>query len=200
MAFIRVLLLGLLIFVTSIGISLAEEVTEGLKVSDVAAFLNSAEQLEPLAEEMEAKEIPHFFEVRPLNMTAEGVPSHLKATQNMKEDHPEYYKRMEDTILAHFFQETHYYRSVEDWAKMADRVMLAFYTSRSDGGGRKFEEMSAKAAPLIAISKMNPEAAKQMQGVLDMLESFSKVTDADKQVVREFHQQLTIHFGAYPQE
>ena len=196
MKLFRILFIGL--FVLSFN-SADIHAAEGLKISDVGSFLNSTEALQPLADEMEAKDIPHFFDVRPMNMTAKNVPSHLKAIENIKADHSEYYKRMSDIIIHHEFDGSKHYGSAEEWAKMADRIVLAFYTSRSDGGGRNFKEMSERAAPIIKMSKMNPEMGKQMQGVLDMLESFSKVTDADRQVVRQFNEQLAIHFSSYPQ-
>tara|TARA_R110001592_G_scaffold16881_22_gene71841 strand:- start:10822 stop:11421 length:600 start_codon:yes stop_codon:yes gene_type:complete len=199
MTFPRILCACLFILIINTAPSFAENAAD-LKVSEVGAFLNSTELLEPIADEMKAEGIPTFFEVHAMNMLGTDVPSHLKAVENIKKDHPEYYQKMSDVILNHDYQGVHHYASVEQWAGMADRIMLAFYTSRSDGGGRNFAEMSAKAAPLIKMSKMNPEASKQMQGVLDMLESFSKVTDADRQVVRQFNTQLALHFSTYPQK
>lgn len=198
MKLFRILFIGL--FVLSFNSADIHAAEDKILSTDVSAFINSSENLKPLAEEMRQKSIPHFFEVQVLSMTAKNAPSHLKAMENLKENHPEYYKRTSDIITAFKQNEEYVYKSPEQWAKMADRIILTFYTTRSDGNDRNFKEMSERAAPLIQMSKMNPEMGKKMQGVLDMLQSFSEVTVEDQNVVRQYSEPLALHFAAYPQK
>lgn len=197
MKLFRILFIGLFLFGLFPAVSQAEE--GGLKVSDVASFLSYAEALEPLSEEMEENNIPHFFQVRPLDMTGKGVPSHEKAVEQLRNEYPAYYEKTAAVIASHMHDGQHYYSNPESWAQVADKVILAFYTSRSDGSDQSFEAISAKVAPLKQIAKMDPKMEEQLSGMLEMLEGFTQVSDADKQVVRQFHEQLTIHFAQYPQ-
>ena len=193
----RVLFIGLFLFAFMPSASHAEE--GGLKVSDVASFLSYAEALEPLAEEMEANNVPHYFEVRPMDMTGKDVPSHIKAIEQLRDEYPEYYAKTAAVIAGHTHDGQHFYSTPEEWAIIADKVILAFYTSRSDGSDQNFEALSAKVEPLRKIAKMDPKMEEQLSGMLEMMESFTKVSDADKQVVRQFNEQLAIHFAQYPQ-
>ncbi len=200
MKFSRVLCALFLILIYSPAASFAGD-GDNLKSSDVEEFLEVSKLLRPLVVEMEAKKIPHYFQVNPMAMLGRNVPSHLKAVENLKKDYPEYYNKTEDIVTNFVFGKKNGvkpYKSVEDWAKKADRIMLAFYTSQSDGSGRKFKDLQAKAAPLLMMSQMTKETSAKMQGMMDMLKSFSEVSEEDQNVVRIHEKELTIHFGTYP--
>jgi len=200
MKFSKILCALFLIFVISPASSFAAD-GDGLKSSDVIEFLQSSRLLRPVVIEMEAKKIPHYFQVNPTSMLGENVPSHLKAVENLKKDYPEYYKKTEAIITTFVFDKksgAKPYKSLEDWARKADKIMLAFYTSQSDGSGRKFKDLQAKAAPLLMMSQMTKETSAKMQGMMDMLKSFSEVSLEDQSAVKIHEKELTLHFGSYP--
>ncbi len=200
MKFSRVFCILILMFITSPMASFAAD-DDGLKSSDIMAFLQISRLLRPVVIEMEAKKIPHYFQVNPMSMVGTNVPSHLKAVENLKKNYPEYYKKTEEIVTTFVFDKksgAKPYKNVEDWAKKADRIMLAFYTSQSDGSGRKFKDLQAKAAPLLMMSQMTKETSAKMKGLMDMLKSFSEVTLEDQSAVIMHEKELALHFASYP--
>lgn len=170
---------------------------EPLKDSDVISFLGSQDDLLVLAKEMELAGHETFFKPRPLNMSALGIPLYVNNVSDLKEEYPQYYAQMTEIVKAYRTGEDSpgYFSSAEDWAKNADRVMLAFYAATSKATNSGYDDMKKHMNP-VTMAMLPAEARAMLEnGPLAMMRSLQNVPDHDKAVVLKYKKPISLYFS-----
>ena len=167
---------------------------DDLSEQDAENWLGARTDLLPLAEEMKEKDLDSFFKFRPLNMADKGTPSYEKNLEELKADHPDYYARMTDTVVAFENKEEGTpFASAEEWAKLGDRLMLALYASNDHRSTAAIieqrQEFENKFSPMM-LAIMPKESKEQIEGVIEMLKSMENVSEKDRQIAEQYKTQL----------
>lgn len=201
MTFVKNIFTGMLFCVFcisgfSVGISNASE-KAALQVSDVAAFLNVLDQVKLVDKEIQATGRHSILRPKISKMAQAGLPAHQSNIEELKKDLPEFYERLNGIATSYLHEgATHCYDSIDEWAKMGDRVMTTLYATRYD---QKAMEAASKIGnmPPEIMAMAPPETKKMIADTIASFESIKNVSEHDKQVVRQFEKQLGLYLSEF---
>lgn len=188
MNFIKSLALFTCVMLSFANTSFAEQ--KYLEKSQVAAFIGSQRVLHGLSEQLKTAGHQSFFKYNPKLMDNKNIPMFIENIKILKEDTPDFYNRF-TTIVTGYTHDSDAYRfsSAEDWARVGDRVMLAYYGEHSTASLTVHDDAMAIFTPDI-LARLKPEARAKVQEQLSMLSSIQNVPLADKKLVDSFDKQI----------
>lgn len=195
---IRAVLSGLIVVLCAVSYS-SHALAQDLEISDVAAFLNVQDAIKPIDEELRATGEVSIFRPKALDLAQTMLPAYEKNIETLKSDNSEFYARMSDVATGYIHENTSKpYASLEDWAKMGDRVMIAFYAANTeDGSASEAKAKFEMQMPPEVIPFLPAETKAMLEGLMSSLESIENVSDHDKQVVRQFEKQIALHLADF---
>ncbi len=185
----------------------AEEDVPLLEVSDVAAFLNVWELFKPIDLEFRETGEPSIFRPKADLIGKAGLPAFQENMNIVKNGYPGFYKRFSDAAVNYRYEDDdddQRYKSMEDWTKMGDRIMLAFYARDAKSTDPREDDFSERMAviPEFVLNIKGGEVRNMINDAQAMLHSYDNVPQRDKEVVRLFEKQFALHLlefsGNYP--
>ncbi len=192
----RTLVLGAIFSVVFVVCDAKPSSADELLVPGVAAFLNVQEGMYPIDEEFRAAGEYSLFRPKSKDLMKTGQPAYQENVKYIKNKYPAFYDRFSNVAVSHVNDmSVKPFASLEDWAKMGDRVLTAFYAANTDKAAdvkSKFQNMPPEA---MAMINSIPEAKKAMEGAIGAMGTMADVSDHDKQVVRQFSKQIVWHMN-----
>ncbi|PCK00339.1 MAG: hypothetical protein COA45_00730 [Zetaproteobacteria bacterium] len=175
------------------GASIAEE--ELLKKSQVAAFIGSQKVLHSLSDEMKAAGVETFFKYDPKLIMKKKMPIFAGNISRLKKNTPAYYDRLTGIVTGYSHNTgvnnnpVYRFENAEDWAKIGDRIMLAYFTEHSTASRTGYDDLMS-ALPPGMMKMLNPEDRAKVEEQLGLLSSAQNVPEADKKLVDTFYDEI----------
>ena len=166
---------------------------------DILGFLQSADELEDLAVEIRENSGIALFKVDPAKISNRNAPTHVRNVAAIKSGHADFYGRLSEKITNFNYKGEVVYTSAEAWAELADRIMVTSMVADSSKEEQNLRNIQDKFAPLVEMSKMHPQAAKQMEGLLAMIRTLTNVSDADREVIQK-HRDCLLYTSPSPRD
>ncbi|MGH1404542.1 MAG: hypothetical protein ACRBDL_09880 [Alphaproteobacteria bacterium] len=194
MHLLKTLVLGMFFLCAWNTSSFAQE-HDPLTDNDVRSFLGSQKVLEPLAAEMEQNGVEDFFKPR-LHMVEKNMPLYVNNVEDLKKNHPAYYKRMTEIVSTYSYDDKRHFPTAEAWAKNADRVMMTHFAATSTATKTGHKDMAKRISPQM-LAMLPAESRAQFQSTLDFMKSLQDVTKEDKETVLKYEDEIMAHLINY---
>lgn len=193
MNIIKQTLLMVFMFGAVCGVATAED--NLLKREQIMAFIGSYDVLRPLSEEMKAAGVTSFFKHDPQLMAKKDMPLYTENIRIMQENTPQYYDRLVGVVTNYSHDSgensdpVYRFSSAKDWARVGDRIMIAYFTENSTASNTAYDDFMA-AMPPGMLDMLKPKERAKVQQQLDMMRSAQNVPEGDKKLVDTFKDDL----------
>ena len=166
-----------------------------LKREQITAFIGSYDVLESLSEEMKAANVKSFFKHDPQLMAKKNLPIYTENIHVMQEETPQYYDRLVGIVTSYSHDSgensdpVYRFSSAQDWARIGDRIMIAYFTDNSTASRTAYDDLMA-AMPPGMLDMLKGDDKVKVQQQLEALRSAQNVPEGDKKLVDSFQREL----------
>ena len=167
-------------FFSASGLAFANDAP--LTEDQARKFAQSLEPVNELGREMEAegKTGEVQFDTRP--KAGEKFRPYSKAVESLQKNYPAELNRLEKAVRPFGF-------SAPEWARIGDRVIVAYLALEMDDEDPRTAEMMAEMDQSM-LDMMPPEMRPQLEAAFAMMETVRNAPEADKQVVAKVKPEL----------
>lgn len=159
---------------------------EPLQQLSVEAYVNSLEPVRQLSERMQAEGRRDFLQQEVLPKSGEPFDPHQRGVKLLQRDSIDDYRELGRVVQQHGFT------SAESWARVGDRVVLAYGAIKAEAESPEILQMAAQMEAMDPqmLQLLPPDARQQMDQALAIARAIAAVPQADRELVRPYVGQL----------
>ncbi len=163
----------------------------------VGAFLASQKAMYPIDEELKAAGERSIFRPKQNDLARTGQPAYQTNVKQIKKGQPEFYSRFEEVVIGiKGDDDDQVFASLEDWAKMGDRIMTAFYSANTSKAKSAKLKLQRDLPPeAMALIQSIPEAKKALDDAMGAMDTMANVSKNDKEVVQAYSKEIIVHIN-----
>ena len=199
MGFVKQFFSGM-VLVVLFSVTLSQVVyaeNDGLTNTQVSSFLHSQKLMYPIDDELKAAGGHSIFRPKQNALAKTGQPAYQMNVEEIKDNHPEFYSRFEMVLLdVQDKDDKPVFQTLEDWAKIGDRIMTAFYSANtSKAEAMKIKLQRDMPPEAMALIQSIPGAKKQLDDAIGAMDTMANVSENDKAVVQAYSKEIVWHIN-----
>jgi len=159
---------------------------EPLQQLSVEAYVNSLEAVRQLGERMQAEGRQDFLQQEVLPNGDEPFDPHQRGVKLLARESSDDYRELSEVVRQHGFT------SAESWARVGDRVVLAYGAIKAEAESPEILQMASQMEAMDPqmLELLPPDVRRQMDQALAIARAIAAVPQADREQVRPFVGQL----------
>ncbi|MBI1301049.1 MAG: hypothetical protein GC137_05235 [Alphaproteobacteria bacterium] len=166
----------------------------GINESHYIAFIQSYERLKPYIEEKQQTSSNTIFVAKPLFMASHNLVVFEQNTAQLRRSNLAEFQRFSTAITDRSGQTGHighYFRSVDEWAYIADQVMLSYSAITQPKTAAEYTEFVNKLQPEVFVL-FKPEYEGQIEDTIAYLSLLERVPQSQIDLATQYQAELKI--------
>ncbi|MBV1786837.1 hypothetical protein KQ940_02090 [Marinobacterium sp. D7] len=157
----------------------------------IEAYIASLSSVRELGDQLKAEGKQELLARQIMPRAGEPFDPHQRAVRTLNRDEPNYFVRLEKSVLQQGFT------SVDSWAKTGDQIVLAYGAVKVSAESPQMLALAARSGPeqeLLLQTLPEPQQG-QLRQALVVAKALARVPEADKRAVRPYVGQLDNMFS-----